>query len=79
MLGAVAMERDELEVGAVLEGDEGVVGPDGMTPARHHGEAELAIRGDRLVQLGHRDDEMVDARDHRPASAGATSPRNRLS
>jgi hypothetical protein len=79
MVGTLAIERDQLEVGAVVEGDEGVVRAHGMPPARRHREAELPIRGGRLLQLRHRDDEMVDAADHRPPSAGATSPRKRLS
>jgi hypothetical protein len=35
-----------------------------MPAARHHREAELGVRGRRLLELGHRDDEMIDARDH---------------
>ena len=82
MVGIVAVEPDQLEVRAVGEGDERVVGPHRVPPARHHGEAELPVGPRGGLEILHRDDEMIDAGDHARApgrKAGATSVRKRLS
>src|SRR5262249_35770009 len=57
-------ERDQLEVRAVREGDERVVGADRVPSAGHHCEVEPAIARDGGVQLGHDDDEMIDTLQH---------------
>jgi F-type H+-transporting ATPase subunit a len=54
----------EKRIRAVLEGNQRIVGADRVPPAGHHREPEPAIAGDGRIQLGHDDDEMVDALQH---------------
>src|SRR5512139_438169 len=63
--GARLRPRDELEVGAVLEGDERVVrGSPRVAPAGHDGEAESAIVLDGLREVRHRDHDVVQSELH---------------
>ena len=75
MVVARLVEPDELEVGAVLEGDEAVVGADARVPAaRDDGESQgrVVLRGGLEAVDG--DHQMIDAEEHqRPPNAGATS------
>src|SRR5262249_61480411 len=64
MLRVRLEERDQLEVRAVREGYQRVVGADRVAPAGDDGEFEPAIARDGGVQLRHDDDEMIDAVQH---------------
>ncbi len=69
------VEADQLDVGAVLEGDQAVVGPDPRVPAAGDDrEAEVGVVPGRRLQAVHRDHQMIDPEQHqRPPNAGATS------
>jgi hypothetical protein len=61
------VERDELEVAAVLESDERIVGEAaGMLAARCHGETTLPMFGDRGVEIEDDEHDVIEAADHVP-------------
>src|SRR5581483_5949561 len=80
MVRARLVEADQLDVRAILEGDQAVVGADaGVASAGHDGEAERAIVLGRRLQTRDGDDEMVDTEQHqRPPKAGAISLTKRV-
>jgi len=65
MRGRDVVKRDELEVRAVGETDERVVRQAaGVLAAGRDGEAAVAVLGDGTVEIGHDQDDVVDAGDH---------------
>lgn len=75
MLRVRLEERDQLEVRAVRERDQRVVGADRMPAAGHDGEAEHAVARDRRIELGDDDDQVVDTVQH---DARSSESRKRL-
>ncbi len=64
VLGILLVERDQLDVGAVGERDQRVVGPDGMPAARHHRETEALVIAARDSEVGNGDNDVIDALQH---------------
>ena len=61
------VERDELEVAAILESDERVVGETaGVLAAGCHRETTLPMFGDRGIEIDNHADDVIEAADHVP-------------
>ena len=58
-------EGEELEVGAIAEPDERVLGSDRVLPPEHDREAERRVAPDRPLEIRDDDDDVVDAIQHR--------------
>src|ERR1044071_2238246 len=65
VVDSVTVEGDDLEVGAVLEGDQRIVTANRVLPAGHDGKAELFIILGGLRQVLNHYHEMIDSLNHR--------------
>src|ERR1051325_5422301 len=64
MLGVVSVKRYQLDVRAVGESDQTVVGADRMPSARNDGEAQMLVVLDRAIEIVNGDHDMIDAQKH---------------
>ncbi|MDQ0421207.1 hypothetical protein J2045_002234 [Peteryoungia aggregata LMG 23059] len=56
-----AAHRQRLEIGVVLEKDAGILGPEGMSSIRRHGEAETSQPASAGFKVNDREHEVVDS------------------
>ncbi len=59
-----------IEIGTVLQNDQRIAGPARMLSSGQDGEAQRSVVGDRLVQIGDRDDDVVDRLKHQASLTG---------
>ena len=71
MLVVRPLEGDQLEVGAVRERDERIVGADRVLAAGHHREAEIPVDRNGGLELLEHDDQVIDAADRSIGTGGA--------